>query len=150
MRQLLVRVLRPFQRLESTSIESPVLSRLRRSVLPVLLLAGLSACTDDSTATKPSPTSGEPTTVAAESTEAPEELSWARCEAALETLGLTGTLTGTMNGVAPDLESLTAGEMGTVCLVMDGGHFVNVFVPESGPAVVLPFDQDLSSLPTAP
>ena len=45
-------------------------SRLRRSLLPVMLLLGLSACTDNSTATKPSETSDAPTTVAVETTEA--------------------------------------------------------------------------------
>ncbi len=43
---------------------------LRRSLVPVVLLVGLAACTDNSTATKPSQTSDVPTTVAVETTEA--------------------------------------------------------------------------------
>ena len=64
--------------------------------------------------------------------------SWARCEAALETLGLTGNVSGVMTGVAPDASSVEAGRTGTLCIVVDGGTTLNVVVPDAGPPVVLP------------
>ena len=68
----------------------------------------------------------------------PEGQSWARCEAALETLGLTGNLSGVTTGVAPDISSVEAGQTGILCIVTDGGTILNVFVPDAGPPVVLP------------